>query len=191
MKKIVLTMLVVAMFIALAPKAEAKVMDDGKNDRKGFFIGFGLGGGMTNLSGGGDSNTKGSFISDIKIGGGITDKILLMYDGSVAYTKISGVNFYIFNFPVAAQWYVWKDLYIRPGFGMSYARASTSVNGTSLSTDSKVSFGADFAAGYEFRFGKYFALSPELVYHYSHIRSNISNGNAHSFGGQASMVWFF
>lgn len=192
MKKRVLVAVLLFLVIGSVPQiCQAGQLENGRNDHKGFFIGFGVGGGMMNLSGGGTSETKAALLTDVKIGGGITENILILYNGSANYAKISGVNFYTYTFPVAVQWYVWKDLYIRPGVGMSYARASTNVAGINFSTDSKVSIGADFAAGYEFRFGKYFALSPEIVYHYDHIRSSISNANANTFGGQASLLWFF
>lgn len=192
MKKTVILLAVIMLASFLAPNiSEAKLMENGKNDRKGFFLGFGVGGGGTNINGSGVSRTRGAFISDLKIGGGITEDILLMYDGFFAYTKIEGVNFELFTFPVALQWYAYKDFYIRPGVGISYAEASTTVSGVNISTTSKVSVAAQLATGYDFRFGKYFALSPELVYFYDHIRSSLSNANAHTFGAQASFMWFF
>jgi hypothetical protein len=169
----------------------ADQLENGKNDRKGFFIGFGLGGGALNLRAAGTSETKGAFISDLKIGGGITEDILLMYDGSYQYTKINGVTFQVTTTPVAVQWYPIKNWYIRPGVGFSYVKASANVAGVNISATSDVSYAFDFASGYDFRFGKYFALSPEFVYHYDHVRSDLSNGHINSFGAQASCVWFF
>jgi hypothetical protein len=191
MKKVCLfVLLVLAVVLILPGSGKAGTLENGKNDRKGFFIGFGLGGGGINASGSGISRTRAAFISDVKIGGGITDKILLMYNGVYDYTRIEGVNFNVYQFPIAVQIYVLKDWYIRPGFGLALTTASTSVGGFNVSTG-KISYGGSFGTGYEFRFGKYFSLSPEVVYHYNRIRSDISNGNLNAFGAQASLVWFF
>lgn len=175
---------------AVSGVANAGQLENGKNDRKGFLLGFGVGGGGMYMTSDGSSETKGALITDIKIGAGITEDILLMYNQYAGYTKADGVNLYVLNFPVALQWYFWKDLYVRPAVGLSYAHASTNVGGLTISQNSKVSFGASLSAGYEFRFGKYFALSPEVTYHYDRIRSDAS-GNAHAFGAEASFVWFF
>ncbi|GEM_PF-3325249 len=182
--------LVVCVLCASAT-THAGSLDSGHNDRRGFFIGTSLGAGMMNLNGSGSNQTKFSLIGDEKIGGAINEKLLIMYNGSISYARISGVNFTIYTFPVAVQYFFYKDFFARAGAGIALARATTSVGGVGLTANSKTSFGADLAGGYEFRFGKYFALSPELVYHYVRIRSNLASGNANVFGAQASAVWYF
>ena len=187
MKKIVL----VVLMLAYASAAHAGLNLEGKRDRQGFFIGFGLGGGAMLLTGSGASETKAAFLGDLRIGGGLNDKILLMYDGSTDYTRADGINFNVYHNDFAAQFFVWEDFFLRPSLGAVIARASTSVGGTTVAVDGKWSLGGSLATGYEFRFGKYFALSPELLYRYAHIRGNGGSGNTHSFGAQAGMSWYF
>lgn len=174
-----------------APVLQAKTLRDGKNDRQGFFLGLGVGGGVLSVSGDGESETKGAFLIDTKIGGGINENVLLMYDGSSTITQIHGVDFTVYTAPFAVQWFFADNFYIRPGIGLSFARASQDINGVNFSADSGVSIGIDMAGGYEFRLGKYFSLSPELVYHYAHISSDFGNGNSHVVGVNASMMWYF
>jgi hypothetical protein len=191
MKKYLLTVLSLVVLFS-ASMAEAKQLENGQNDRKGFLIGLGAGVGFLDLNYVGFNENKAAFVGDVKIGGGITEDILLMYDGSVVDTQINGTDVMIYNFPVAVQWFFADNFYVRPGIGLSIATASQNFSGTTVSITSQTSFGVDFAAGYEFRFGRYFALSPEIVYHYSYIRdSTYGNGNANTVGGQASLLWYF
>ncbi|MBI1909312.1 MAG: hypothetical protein HYS22_04000 [Deltaproteobacteria bacterium] len=188
------TLLAVALVISslgVATHAGAGELENGNKDRKGFLIGFGLGGGMLHTRGGGATDTRADFLGDFKIGGGVTEDILLMYDGSFIYTKDGNVNFSIYNSSFAVQWFPVSNFYIRPGVGFSVSTASASASGVTVSASSDVSFGADFAAGYEFRLGKRFALSPEFIYHFSDIRSSGASLQAHSMGAQASLLWYF
>ncbi len=181
-----------ALIIAM-PSSNAKMMDNGQNDRAGFFLGFGLGTGGITLTNSGFTESKIAFLSDFKIGGGISNNLLIMLDSSVSYTKINGVDVSLYTIPVALQWfpsdqYHW---YIRPAVGFSFATLSTTVWGRSVSVDTDTSFGASIATGYEFRFGKYFALSPEFKYDYHYLRYSGDTAHAHSYGAMASMMWYF
>lgn len=187
MKKIIALMVM----LIFSSVAQARELSDGKKDHKGFMLGFGLGGGMSLFQGSGESDNKMVFLSDVRIGGGITDKILLMYDGSVDYNRFDGVNLMLFHSDVASQFFVWEGLFLRPSLGISKSRASTDIGGTTFAVSGKWSFGGSLASGYEFRFGKYFALSPELLYRYTRIRGNVGNSNAHAFGAQAGLTWYF
>lgn len=181
---------VLACWLAMSAQVLAGDLEDGKKDRKGFFIGFGVGGGAYHQRSSGAKTTKGAGLFDFKIGGGLNEKILLMYAGSSSYTRINGVDVNVDNTPFAVQWFVWDNLYVRPAVGFAFSTSSVSNNGTTVSTDSKISVGADFAVGYEFRLCKRFALSPEAVYRYAHIRQDAS-AHAHIFGAQASLLWYF
>ena len=191
MKRLIGVIAMVGFTLIGMQAASAGTLETGKNDRRGFFIGFGVGGGGIQFVAPSVKRFRGAFLGDFKIGGAVNEKVLLMYDGSVAYTRIEGVDFDVTNSAFGVQWFVWDNLYVRPAVGFAVATASVNSNGTTTSKDSKVSVGADFAAGYEFRFGKYFAVGPELVYRYAHIRSDITNAHSHAFGGQASFLWYF
>ena len=187
MKKII----ALVVMLAFASAAQAREMSDGKKDRKGFMLGFGLGAGAAHFQGGGDSDNKAVFLSDVRIGGGLTEKILLMCNSSVDYSRFDSVNLMLFHSDVAAQFFVWEGFFLRPSLGISKSRASTDIGGTTYAVSGKWSFGGSLATGYEFRFGKYFALSPELLYRYTRIRGNIDNANAHAVGAQAGLTWYF
>ncbi|MBI4211328.1 MAG: hypothetical protein HY540_01695 [Deltaproteobacteria bacterium] len=191
MKKIFGVMLAVAMMSSASGVAKAATLENGKNDRQGFFIGFGVGGGAMHLRGAGAKKTKGAFLGDLKIGGAVNEKVLLMFDNSLSMASIDDVLFDVSAGLFAVQWFPVENFYVRPGVGINFASASVQVNGTTISTDSDPSVSAEMSSGYEFRIGKSFSMGPELTYRYAHIRSNLSKAHSHSFGAQASFMWYF
>src|SRR3989338_951233 len=74
------------------PTAWADTMPSGKKDRKGFFIGFALGGTALTLDGGGEQRTEEAYAFDMKIGGGLSEKALLMFNPSSQRATFDGIQ---------------------------------------------------------------------------------------------------
>ena len=141
------------------------------NTRKGFFLGFGVNGSyeMKELkeAGGG---------LKFRIGGGLNDSILLMYNGyadifapnqnGLEYTAtFSGGEF-------AAQFFFLGNNsgpYMLGGAGFAVAIFDDfKLNGTDLinSSESRLGISVTAAGGWEFRLGRSFVLQPEIAIHY-------------------------
>ena len=137
--------------------------DEEFSHRKGFLIGFGpLVGYETNdlqrWMGGGE----------FRIGGGITDKILLYYEGSFAMTSLHSKTFDFDDNQVKAQFFLWKNLYLN--FGVGATIGETSEGKTTTETD--VGFITSAGFGNEFRLKRRFFVSPEATLSYRRIEKN-------------------
>ena len=164
------------MLFSRSAVAEEKTVE--RTQRKGFLIGFDVGGGGLHLNG----RNAGAILSAFKIGGGLNEKILLMFEGAGADDvgrDSSGLVSDLFS----AQFFLSPHLYVRPGIGMGLEYEDL-PSGTS---ETHVGFSSALAAGYEWRLTKKFALSPELKLGYSRI-----NGRNHeSYGAVADLRWYF
>lgn len=165
--------------------AKTKVM----RDRRGIVLGVGAGVGEQILYYNSYNRNNIVPMVDLKLGYGVTDKILVLFNPSMVRNGNDGWNVYTFNFSAASQFYVVKDFYLRPGFGASFSTHSYDSFMRAQYLMGKVSFGADMAAGYEFRFlnGR-LGLSPELVYHFSMIPSGYNTIQSNTIGLQLSVL---
>ncbi len=162
------------------------------HDRKGIVAGFGAGAGEQFLYY--NTYNRNSIVPtvDLKLGYGISDKILILFNPSMIYARNDGLTIMTFNFPVAAQFYVFKDLYLRPGVGVSISNRTYNAFLQAQNLLGKATVGADLAVGYEFRLlGGRLGLSPELVYHYTSLPSGYSTTMSNTLGIQLSVMSYF
>lgn len=161
-------------------------------DRRGIVVGAGVGSGLQLLYYSGQSRKGVPIMGDIKLGYGVTDKILVLFNPSVMYTTYDGLGLFTFQFPVAAQFYVFKDLYLRPGVGVSFTTRTFDQFLRAQTLVGKITVGASLAAGWEFRLlnGR-LGLSPELVYHYDRIPSGFNVVQSNTIGAQVSLLSYF
>ena len=149
-----------------------------RTDRKGFVIGLDLGGGGGQI---GDEN-MGALLGGNIIGGGITERILLLAESPFAVGFRSGApSAYAILF--AAQFFVTDEFFVRPGLGFGFA--TITVNNRLISSES--GFAGALATGYELRLTKRFALSPEVKVIY--LRAE--GFNNFSIGVAADLRWYF
>jgi len=144
------TMLLVALLLGSAASLEAQ----DRNVHKGFWIGFGLGGGA-NLSTGFDGETKGGYGGYLKLGGTPSQKVLLGFESIVWGREDGNVDKARGNAHFIAQYYPSPSsgFYLKGGVGASFASTSSTSGNTTVSTD-KGGFGTGAGVGYEFQIGR-------------------------------------
>ncbi|MFH1016595.1 MAG: hypothetical protein V1798_00255 [Pseudomonadota bacterium] len=149
-----------------------------REPRQGFFLGFDVGGGGITLNG----LDRGAFLGGIKIGGGVSEKVLLMGETSGAATSIDGDTVGISGIYFATQWFFADNFYVRPGVGFAVLRTASGH----ISAESDAGFSAAAAVGYEFRLTKRFAMSPEAKGSYARIQG----GNVGAYGAALDLRWY-
>ncbi|MCB0272945.1 MAG: outer membrane beta-barrel protein [Bdellovibrionales bacterium] len=179
MKKIVI---VIIGFLMIVPSVFANEL----NPRKGFFIGFSLGGGVLDATG---IDADGAFLGSLRIGGGLNEKLLLMGETSNAVISNNGVNTGLYSVNFSAQYFVMDTgLFVRPGVGLSYTNTeSSSGNVTVITSNDEAGLSLIGATGYEFRLGRSFCLTPEFNYGFARI----DGVNFNRFGLSASFMFYF
>lgn len=177
MKKIFLVFSLLAALVPALGRTENSTAP--KTDRRGFFLGLDAGGGGNYFS---DKKNRGAFTGGLVIGGGLNEKILLMYEDSASIglaktTPTVGEGLF------AAQFFLTSNYYVRPGIGFGSAETSSGT----VTTATDIGFAAGLAAGYEFRLSKRFALSPEVKGHFLRAQGV----NYYDYGVVADMRWYF
>ena len=142
-----------ALLVAAAPSAGAF---DG--DRKGFVLGGGIGGGAASLeqeitgtlSGSGAKETKGTFVTDFRIGGAFNENWMLYYDNQVWWGSAefkSGTQTFALGIGLVGLSY-----YFTAGAPSWYLVGSVGVSTFGPSDDygAQSGFGISGGAGYEF-----------------------------------------
>lgn len=174
-----------ALLLALTFSIPAQAAEPDPDSRKGFFIGAGVGGGAMTLGSSTNSVTRGAGLLNVKVGIGLTEKLLLMGEhismGTSIYNDFHGVAAFSFS----AQYFATEQLYFRPGvgFAVGYTR---NVWNVSSSHSSEIGFETHLATGWEFRWGGAFALSPELLVSYTHI----AGYNLFGYGPLLTFNWY-
>lgn len=155
------------------------------NSRKGFILGLGIGGGGMHL-GSGRNFDKGAVIGGIRVGGGLTERLLIMGETFTAWTKDNGVHTYISTINFSTQYFFINNFYIRPGVGLSVLSTSRTVGSTTTTTESDTGLSVLNAIGYELRVEKNIGFSPEININYDRV----DGVNAINYGGMISVMLY-
>ncbi len=141
--------------------------------RKGFWIGFGFGYGSLGLSCDGCSSIdRESGVSGfLKMGGTVSDKLLLGGESNGWTKKMAGRNTTAGNVSFTAYYYPTpaSGLFLRGGLGF----ADYQVEGE----DGSVGFGFTLGVGYDIRVGKNFSLTPAANFNWGSV------GDVQTVGG--------
>jgi len=141
--------------------------------RQGFWIGFGLGFGSLGLSCNGCSsiNRESGVSGFLKMGGTVSDKLLLGGESNGWTKDIGGTRVTAGNLSFTAYYYPApaSGLFLRGGLGF----ASYQEQGES----GAVGFGLTFGAGYDIRVGTNMSITPVANFSWGNV------GDAHSGGG--------
>jgi len=144
--------------------------------RDGFFIGFGVGGGSLGFED--DSEREASVTGYWKIGGGLSDQVLLgaeasgwvkkMEDGVTVTSSYLNVVAYVYPAPAGG-------LFLKGGLGFATLGGEWSVfDGVSFST-TEDGLGVTLGAGYDIGFGGRFGLTPHADFHYGGLEDGSTN----------------
>ena len=142
--------------------------------RDGFFIGFGVGGGSLGFED--DSERESSFTGYFKIGGALSDKVLLgaesggwaKNEGGITVTSgfLNAVA-YVYLAPAGG-------FFLKGGLGVATLEAESSVFGGSF-TATETGLGVTLGAGYDIGFGGRFGLTPHADFHYGGFEDGSTN----------------
>lgn len=121
--------------------------------RSGFFIGFGLGAGSLGVEGSSDRETSAS--GYLKLGGALSDRVLLGAESS-AWVKEEGgatltsgaLNAVAYVYPSPAS-----GFFFQGGVGVATLELDTGVFGSGSERGTSVNLGAGFDIGFGGRFG--------------------------------------
>ncbi|MBI4212133.1 MAG: hypothetical protein HY540_05785 [Deltaproteobacteria bacterium] len=146
-------------FTTISVKANECAM---QTSRKGFYLaGAGLVGSEA------IQNKKFSIGAGLRIGGGITEKVLLYVEGIGSVVDQGTLqNLLTFDGQLKTQIFLWEGLYTNFGAGVAVGRVQTA---TILLSSAKAGFGVSGGAGYEFRVGRKFFVAPEFQVRYQRL----------------------
>jgi hypothetical protein len=131
-------------------------------EHRGFWIGFGLGGGV-NLSDGFDGDRLGGGTGYVRLGGTPSQRVLLGFEGIGWARDQSGATLGRGNGSFVALFYpsAQGGGFLKGGVGVaSISRSTTSGNTTTTTT--KAGFGLTVGAGWDVRLGTNLYLTPNL-----------------------------
>ncbi len=157
-------------------------------ERKGFWIGFGLGYGpfKPSCDGCGTVDSKSSFTGHLRLGGTLRPNVLLGGD-VVAWTKSeSGVTDVGGNTTATVYYYPMSQsgLFLKGGVGI----AAFEESGNGKATGAGVGFTA--GAGYDLRVGKSVSLTPVANFLFGSVGDIQSNGTTVVSGWKQTIIEF-
>jgi Autotransporter beta-domain len=163
------------------------------NDRNGFMIGFGLGAGSLGFEDGDQRETSG--IGDFRIGYAVRPDVVLHVESNAwvkTYTDAllgSGDVTVTSSAVLAAVTYYpqGNGAYFRGGLGGGRVSLEVDSNNVTVSSDD-TGFAALFAAGYEWRLTRKFAIGPHAEFTYESLDIL---GTSTMFGGALDFDWYW
>ncbi len=179
----------VAAIVLIPAAASAAVAGQYPQDHNAWSIGFGGGGSSAavtedNLA---TSDRQGGQMWNLRAGYPLNELVSLAWEGNV-WTKSQGdFEFTFVTNTLGVAVYPSEGLVLRGGIGIG----NTTVNETNIfrptSSWSKTGLGLHFAAGYDFRIARRFAIGPQLDYGLT----TFDGGHAEWFGGGVNFNWYF
>jgi hypothetical protein len=129
--------------------------------RRGFIFGFSLGAGTMGCSDCGGSDTLGGLSLELHLGGMLTPRVALMFDGSgVVHTFEGGGSLTHVVDTVALQVWAADRLWLKGGLGIGQLTASESESSSTLRSETRAA--AMLAIGVELFQGRSSALDLQL-----------------------------
>lgn len=135
--------------------------------RNGFWIGGGLGYGAANLGCDGcDSDSESSLTGHIRLGGTLSEKVLLGAESNAWVKEVAGVDNTVGNLSAAIYFYPAPagGLFLKGGLGLAYYSASEG----NLSV-SKSGLGLMAGLGYDVRVGRNISITPVGTVRYGNL----------------------
>jgi len=148
-----------ALVLGIAP-AGAQTPDDGPR-HQGFWIGFGLGGGL-NLDA---PDSKGGGAGYLRMGGTVNQQLLIGGDASAWARDVDGGTVSRGNATATVYFFpsTQGGAFLKSGLGFASARIEATSGNTTV-TISEEGFGATFGAGYDIKVGRNFYITPNVDY---------------------------
>jgi hypothetical protein len=178
-----------AALVLAATAASAATAGQYPQDHAGWSIGLGVGGSSAAVTepGFGTSERQGGQMWNLRVGFPLNERVSLALEGNV-WTRTQGdLQFTLVTNTLGVAVHPVEGLVLRGGIGIGH----TTVNETNIFRQthswSKDGVGLHFAAGYEFRLARRFAIGPQLDYGLT----TFDGGHADWFGGGVNFNWYF
>jgi len=165
-------MLIAGTAVALAAGAASAQAREGGHEHRGFWIGFGFGGGI-NLSEGLDGERLGGGGGYLRLGGTPSQKVLLGFEGLAWARDVDGSALGRGNGSFVVQFYPSQrgGAFLKGGVGIaSISRATTSGNTTTTTT--RDGFGLTAGTGWDVRLGRNLYLTPNVDFLFQWFESD-------------------
>jgi hypothetical protein len=163
--------LLTGMALGLVAGVAAAQAREGTHEHRGFWIAFGVGGGK-NLSEGLDGRSLGGGAGYLRLGGTVSQRVLLGFDGIGWGRDQSGNTMARGNGSFAVLFYPSErgGAFLKGGVGgASISRTTTS--GNTVTTTSKGGVGLTLGAGWDVRLGRNIYLTPNVDFLYQKFES--------------------
>lgn len=149
----------IALGLGIAP-ARAQTTDEGPR-HQGFWIGFGLGAGF-NLDA---PDSKEGAAGYLRMGGTINQQLLIGGEANGWAREVDEATVSRGNATATVYFYpsLRGGAFLKTGLGFASARIEA-TSGNQTVTISDEGFGATFGAGYDFKVGRNFYITPNLDY---------------------------
>lgn len=184
---------IVALAVAAGVLATAAQAEPYPNDRNGFMIGFAAGVGNLGVENGDERETSG--IGSFRIGYAIRPDVVLHLESN-AWVKtyqdalLGAGDVKVTSSAVLAAVTVYPQgggAYFRAGLGGGRANVEVDTGSVTVSDDD-TGFAAGFAAGYEWRVTRKFAIGPHAEFTYQSLDIL---GTTTMFGGALDFDWYW
>lgn len=165
--------LMTSMTVGLVAGAAAAQAPANIHEHRGFWIGFGLGGG-TNLSQGLDGDRLGGGAGYLRLGGSVSQRVLLGFDGVFWGRDQGGNTIARGNGSFAMLFYPSErgGGFVKGGLGWASISRST-ISGSTTTTTTKGGFGLTVGAGWDVRLGRNLYLTPNLDFLFQAFESEV------------------
>lgn len=148
--------------LLLAAGAASAQDTTGAHSHRGFWIGFGFGGGV-NLSEELDGQKLGGGGGYFRLGGTPSQKVLLGYEAIVWVRELNGASLARGNGSFVMQFYPSErgGAFLKGGVGYATVARAT-VSGNTTTVTSETGFGFTVGAGWDVRLGRNVYLAPDV-----------------------------
>lgn len=145
-------------FVSISSALQAQA----SSAREGFYIGFGVGGGSIGIDCEGcPSDREGGVSGYFRLGGAVSPKLLVGAETNGWTKSDDGIDGTVGSLSGVAYFYpsLQRDFFVKGG--LSLVSSTIEGGGDELSS---TGFGLTIGAGYDFRIGRQFAITPYLNY---------------------------
>ncbi len=182
---------VLVLTVAMMAGPSAATAQEGlrpSSPHQGFWVGFGLGGG-SNLSDAA-AGARFGFGGDVRLGGTVSDKLLLGGEVIGWGRSISGSTVTQSNVLFVALLYpTGQGVFVKGGIGFAGWTQSASIGNTTTSTTAG-GFGLGGGVGYDLKIGSNLFLVPGVDFLYQNVESNVfSNSSASLVVFTLGLTW--
>ena len=131
------------------------------NEHRGFWIGFGVGGGV-NLNDGLDGERLGGGTGYVRLGGTPSQRVLLGFEGNFWGRERSGATLARGNLMFVTMFYpsTQGGGFLKGGIGWASVSRVTAAGSNPTNTTSEGGFGLGLGAGWDVKMGSNFYLTP-------------------------------